>query len=141
MSTRKNPVRFSIDFVNKSIIGTKASLNKAKCYGSDEYTELCELMEAHPRFKVVVKRVNQNKSKQGYKNLSFEFIEKYISIQPDSATVMNEYKEVKHIAASLGISVYPYTKSWFLKRFSVEGKPFNMDKAREEINGLAAAQV
>ena len=143
MSNRKSPARFAVDFTNRQIIGTTASLNRAKRYGSIEYNELCKLMEAHPQFTVVKKEIGQNKSKKTYKNLSFAFIEKYISIQPNADENKREYQEVKTTAVSLGISVYPYTKSWFLKKFGSKDKPFDMDKAIEEINntGLAATKV
>ena len=138
MSNRKNPARFTVDFVSKQIIGTKTSLDKAKRYGTPEYNELCELMEAHPRFRVVTKNVQKNKSKQTYKNLDFKFIEKYISIQPDAEKIMREYEAVKTSAESLGRSVYPHVKRWFIERFSTEEKPFNMDKATREIENAAA---
>ncbi len=143
MSNRKPLVHFAVDFANKQIIGTKASLNKAKRYDSPEYKDLCELVVAHPGFAVVAKEIVQNKSKRTYKNLNFAFIEKYISIQPDADAIKREYEQVKKDAVNLGLGVYPYTKGWFLKRFSSEGNPFDMDKAREEISTarLAAAQV
>ena len=143
MSNRKSPVRFAIDFTNRQIIGTEASLNKAKRYGSNEYNELCKLMEVHPRFAVVKKKIEQSQSKKTYKNLSYKFIEKYISIQPNAVEIQQEYQEVKITATALGISIYPYTKSWFLKKFGSKDKPFNMEKAIEAINnvGLAAAQA
>jgi len=134
MSSRKNPIRFAVDFASSTIIGTEASLNKARRYGSPEYKELCKLMKAHPQFTVVQKEIAHNKSKETYKNLSFDFIEKYISIQPYADEIKREYEHVKEIAANMGLSVYPYTKSWFLKKFSVDGKPFDMDVARAEIN-------
>lgn len=142
MSNHKNPVHFTVDFVGKQIIGTQASLNKAKRYGSEEYDELCKLMEAHPRFKVVKKEVQENKSKKTYKRLNFPFIEAYISIQPNAAELMKEYRQVKEVAETLGLSVYPHTKSWFLKKFGTEKERFDMKKAIEEMKekGLAAEQ-
>jgi len=146
MSNRKNPVRkapvrFAVDFTKKQIIGTKTSLTKAKRPGSDEYNELCELMEAHPRFRVVTKKVERQIGKQTYKNLDFGFIENYISIQPNADEIRREYRQIKKFAANLNLSVYPYTKSWFLKKFSTEDKSFDMDSAKEEIKsaGFAAA--
>jgi len=143
MSNRKSPVRFAVDFASKQIIGTEASLNKAKRYGSNEYNELCRLMEAHPRFSVVKKEIEQSKSKRTYKKLNIAFIETYISIQPHADEIKQEYQNVKTTATSLKVSVYPYTKSWFLKKFGSKDKPFDMDKALEEINNAkpAAAQA
>lgn len=134
---------FTIDFTAKQIIGTKTSLKKARCYGSAEYKELCKLVEAHPRFRVVKRKIEKNNSKQTYKKLNFKFIENYISIQSNKDELLREYNEIKKFAVSVGMSVYPYTKSWFLKKFGTEDKPFNMDEAREEIKsaGFAAAQV
>lgn len=129
---------FTVDFVNKQIIGTKASLNKAKHYDNNEYKELCELVEAHPRFRVVAKKVKQNKSKQTYKKLDFTFIEKYISIQADAEKIMTEYAAVKSAAESMNRSVYPRVKRWFIEKFSSEDKPFDMDKATREIETAAA---
>ena len=141
MSNRKNPVRFAVDFANQQIVGTETSLKKAKRYGSSEYIELCKLMEVHPHFAVVRKEVNQNKSKKTYKNLSFNFIEKYISIQPNADEIRKEYIAIKNNAVSLDISVYPHTKSWFLKKFGSEEQPFDIDKAIEEINNATSAAV
>lgn len=138
MSNRNNPARFTVDFVRKQIIGTKTSLNRAKNCNNPEYKELRELMEAHPRFRVAAKKVKQNNSKQTYKKLNFKFIEKYISIQPDSEKIMREYEAVKTSAESLDRSVYPHVKRWFIERFSSEGKPFNMDEATREIENAAA---
>ena len=147
MSNRKNSDHFTFDFVGRKIVGTKTSLNKAKHYGSDEYYELREMMEAYPRFRVVTKEIKQRASKQTYKNLNFDFIEKYISTQPHTDEIKREYEQVRLAAVSLGKSEYPYTKSWFLKKFGTADKPFDMEQAEQLIAeklinaGLAAAQT
>ncbi len=130
--------RFTVDFFTKKIIGTKASFDKARRYGSSEYKELCGLMSDNPDFEIVVKEIKQNKSKQSYKKLDFKFIESYISIQPDAEKIMREYEAIKISAKSLGRSVYPDTKRWFLEKFSSEDKPFDMDEATREIETAAA---
>ena len=75
-------------------------------------------MSDNPDFEIVVKEIKQNKSKQSYKKLDFKFIESYISIQPDAEKIMREYEAIKISAKSLGRSVYPDTKRWFLEKFS-----------------------
>lgn len=130
--------RFTVDFFGKQILGTKTSFDKAKHYDSDEYKELCGLMSDNPGFELVVKEIKQNKSKQSYKKLNFKFIESYISIQSDAEKIMREYRAIKISAKSLGRSVYPDTKRWFIERFSSEDKPFDMDKATREIENAAA---
>lgn len=138
MGNNKTANHFALDFVNCQIVGTETSLKKAQYPGSAEYKEICELMEAHPRFKVATKKVKRNKSKQTYKALNFTFIEKYISIQPNNERIMQEYEAIKSSAKSLGRSVYPDTKRWFIERFSSEDKPFAMDEAAKEIENAAA---
>ena len=133
MSNRKNSDHFTFDFVGRKIVGTKTSLNKAKHYGSDEYYELRKMMKEQPQFKVAAKEVKHRAKKQTYKKLSFDFIEKYISIQSDADEIKREYERVKKIAADLKLSVYPLTKSWFLERFGSENTPFDMKKAIKEL--------
>lgn len=125
--------RFTVDFVSKQITGTRTSLNKAKHYGTPEYKELCELIAAHPYFRVVTKKVKRSTSKHTYKDLNYEFIENYISIQPRSEALKKEYESIKKIAIDYNFGVYSYTKSWFLKRFGTEEEPFDMKKARAEL--------
>lgn len=87
--------RFTVDFFTKKIIGTKNSFDKAKHYGTEEYNELCGLMSDNPGFEIVVKEIRQNKSKQSYKKLNFQFIESYISIQPDAKKSYRNTKQSK----------------------------------------------
>ena len=90
-------------------------------------------MEAHPRFRVVTKKVKKNTSKHTYKDLNYEFIENYISIQPRSEAIKKEYENIKKIAIDYNFSVYSYAKSWFLKKFGTKDEPFDMKKARAEL--------
>ena len=53
---------------------------------------------------------------------------------------MGEYEAVRSTAESLGRSVYPHVKRWFIERFSSEGKPFEMEEATREIEN-AATQI
>ena len=138
MSSRKNSVRFFVDFAKKEITGTKTSLNKAKCYGSPEYKELCKLVKAHPQFTIAVKEANQKKSKQTYKDLNFKFIESYISIKSNRDELTREYEAVKASAECLGRSAYPRVKRWFIERFSTKDKPFDVEEATREIENAAA---
>ena len=136
MNTNKNMnVRFTIDFINKSIIGTKSSFNKAGKGFGDEYEELAAKMAAHPDFKLVEKeqKHKSTKAKRTYDGLDFDFMEAYIEIQPASEKLKNEYESVKQMAANCGTSKYPLTKKWFLGKFGTEDQPFDMEQARKEI--------
>ena len=144
MNTNKNMnVRFTIDFINKSIIGTKSSFNKAgKGFGA-EYEELAAKMAAHPDFELVVKeqKHKSTKAKRTYDGLDFDFMEAYIEMQPASEKLKNEYESVKQMAANCGTSKYPLTKKWFLGKFGTEDQPFDMEQARKEISDYRIQQA
>lgn len=144
MNTNKNMnVRFTIDFINKSIIGTKSSFNKAgKGFGA-EYEELAAKMAAHPDFKLVEKeqKHKSTKAKRTYDGLDFDFMETYIEIQPASEKLKNEYESVKQMAANCGTSKYPLTKKWFLGKFGTEDQPFDMEQARKAITDYRIQQA
>ena len=135
-TTNKTTVRFTINFFDKTITGTKASFNKAaKGYGP-EYEELSAKMAAHPDFKLEVKEQKHKaaKAKKTYDGLDFPFMRAYILTRPNSDSLMAEYEAVKKIAKDSGTKTYPLTKKWFLGKFSTEDQPFDMDEAREAIN-------
>lgn len=135
-TTKKATVRFTINFFDQAIIGTKASFNKASKGSGAEYEELAAKMAAHPDFELVVKEQKHKttKAKRTYNGLDFPFMEAYILTQSDSETLMAEYHSVKAMAKSCGANVYGLTKKWFLGTFSTEDEPFDMAEAREAIN-------
>ena len=135
-TTKKNAARFTIDFFEQKIIGTKASFNKASKGSGSEYEELSAKMAAHPEFKLVIKeqKHKSTKAKRTYDGLDFPFMEAYILTQSDSDALMAEYHAVKAMAKSCGSNVYALTKKWFLGTFATEEEPFDMAEAREAIN-------
>ena len=135
-TTKKTTVRFTINFFDQTIIGTKASFNKASKGSGAEYEELAAKMAAHPGFELVVKeqKHKSTRAKRTYDGLDFPFMEAYILTQSDSDTLMAEYHSVKAMAKSCGSNVYALTKKWFLETFATDEEPFDMAEAREAIN-------
>ena len=146
MTTSKttNP-RFIVDFINKEIIGTKASFDKASKGISPIYDELTAKMNAHPAFALKVKeqKHKSSKAKRTYDGMDFKFIEDYIAIQQTkkAADVMAEYISVKAFAKESGISVYPFIKKWFLGEFDPDGNGFDMDAAKKAIYEAKMAEA
>ena len=130
-STTTISERFTIDFLRKQIIGTKASFDKASKGTGAIYEELATKVAKHPDFKLVVKEQKKHisKPKKIYDGLTFEFMEQYIAIHDDAERVMREFKAVKNTYKALKMSVYPSTKKWFLDKY----KGFDMETARAEI--------
>lgn len=138
-----NTARFVIDFINKTITGTKASFHKAgKGYGS-EYEELAAKTAAHPDFQLVIKEQKHKttKSKRTYDGLNFPFMSSYILTCDNADTLLKELEKVKEIAISSGVKPYPLAKKWFLGKFGTEEKPFDMDTAREAISAYRIQQA
>lgn len=127
--------RFTINFIDKAITGTKASFDKAGKGVSPYYEELTTLINAHPKFSLVVKKPKKKskKPKRTYRLMNFAFMEAYISIQSNSELLAKEYKSVKAYAKNAGFSIYPFTKKWFLGEFDPNKEGFDMKKAIEKI--------
>lgn len=130
-----NTVRFTINFIEKTIIGTKASFDKASKGFGPIYEELADKVAKHPDFDLVVKEQKKHttKAKRTYNGMDFDFMEAYIQTRVNAEQIMAEYKAVKQMAEDANISVYPFTKKWFLGEFDADKEGFDMDKAKEEI--------
>ena len=135
MNTTKSNVRFTINFFEQTITGTKASFNKAGKGFGPEYEELTSKMAAHPGFKLEVKeqKAKITKAKQTYEGMDFKFMEDYIATLEDAAEFSKKYTEVKAMAKTTKTAVYPFTKKWFIDTFGDEDKHFDMDAAKEAI--------
>ena len=127
--------RFIIDFINKKIIGTKASFDKASKGAGAIYEELATKVAKHPAFELVIKEQKKriNKPKKTYDGLTFKFMEQYIAIKDDAERVMRVYEAVKNTSKSMKMGVYPTTKKWFLNKY----KGFDMATAKAEITEVA----
>lgn len=137
MKTSAATTRFTLDFVNKTIVGTKASFNKAgKGFGA-EYEELSAKMTMHPDFTLKFKEQKKQttRAKRTYEGLDFSFMERYISTEPKAEVLRKEYDAVRAEAKEKTGKEYPLTKKWFLGKFSDENNPFDMETAREKISG------
>ena len=142
-TSSKSAVRFTLNFFDKTITGTKASFNKANKGFGPEYEELTSKMAAHPDFKLEVKeqKSKTTKSKRTYEGMDYKFMEDYIGTLNNAKDMMAEYKAVKNMAESHGTKVYPLTKKWFLDKFGTEDEGFDMAAAKERITNFRLAQA
>ena len=141
--TKANKNFFSVNFFDDTISGTKASFNKASKGNGPAYEELTALIARHPDFKLVVKeqKKQSTKAKRTYNGMDFDFMEAYISIQKNAEQIKAEYEAVKKMAKDSGISVYPFTKKWFLGEFDSNGEGFDMEQAKKEIADYRIAKA
>ena len=139
VASSKSAVRFTLNFFDKTITGTKASFNKAGKGFGPEYEELTSKMAAHPGFALVVKEQKQKttKAKKTYEGLDFTFMENYIATLANAEEISKKYAEVKAMAKATKCAVYPFTKKWFLETF----KDFDMEEAKEAIYDYRVAMA
>ena len=143
MNTSKSAVRFTINFINKEIIGTKSSFNKAGKGCGPEYEELAAKVAAHPGFALVTKEQKHKSTtaKRSYDGMDFPFMESYMGIFENADALLREYKAVKKMAKDAGTKAYPLTKKWFIQKFGTEGNGFDMDAAKEAIAQFRISQA
>ena len=107
---------FTLNFVNKSIVGTKSAIARANKCLEPEYSELCSLLEKHPTFNVEVKQIDKKKDKKTYHGLSFQAMKDFIATQENSKLMLAKFEKVMEVAEAKGAK-YPLTKKWFLKNY------------------------
>ena len=142
-STSKSAVRFTLNFFDKTITGTKASFNKANKGFGPEYEELTSKMAAHPDFTLVVKeqKTKTTRAKRSYEGMDYKFMEDYIATFENAIALMKKYEAVKKMADDCGTKVYPLTKKWFLDSFGSKEDGFDMAAAKERITSFRLAQA
>jgi len=130
-TTNNQTVRFTVDFINKKIIGTKASFDKASKGFGPIYEELAAKLAKHPDFTPEVKeqKKHSTKAKKTYEGLDYKLMEDYIRIQANGIKVMRKYEAVKKFAKKAGKTVYPIVKKWFLDTY----EDFDVNEAKEAI--------
>ena len=117
MTTNSSSVRFTLNFVAKTIVGTKASFTKAGKGFGPAYDELVALMAKHPDFECDVKEPKQPaKPKQSYKGMDIAFMRDFLTANDDSTT-LKTLNDVVAFAKSAGKSIYPLAKRVFFETY------------------------
>lgn len=108
---------FTYNFVEKTIVGSKAAINRANKGMYPEYNELTNMLADHPDFRVKEKLIEKKEGKKTYSKLTFDRMEEYISLQDNSETKLIEFKAIMTVAEAKGAK-YPLTKKWFLATYA-----------------------
>lgn len=130
---------FNYNFIEKTIVGSNASIKRANSGIGNEYTQLCKMLAEHPDFKVVPKDIKENHGKKKYNGLTFDRMKEFISTQPDSENKLKVFEKVLQINETKGAK-YPLTKKWFLSKYP-EYKDNNTVVSDEEAEAIANAEL
>lgn len=109
-----------IDFINNTLIVTKAFYTEACKYGTDEYAELTAVKSMHPNFRVALRSARTGKRVPNEnKGLTFDFMRRYIKIM-DKNNVSVFDSVVAYYKLDLGFTgtrLYINVKTWFLENY------------------------
>jgi hypothetical protein len=114
MKTIKNPIK--MNFSEQTIVISRKFAVKASIPGSKEYLQLTGVQESYPEYKIVIREIAKNSRKETYPNLTYAYMEYYISTHPFAKERMAEYKE-KRLCSECHSMRYGYVKKWFLAAY------------------------
>ena len=102
---------------------TKAVANKARQFNSAEYKALQMVRKDYPNYEVVVKTTSKKNSKNSFKGLTYNYMEKYIEAHDDDEqSIMKEYLDMRALSedaieAMADALSYGEIKAWFLDKY------------------------
>ena len=129
-----------IDHSKKKIIMDRTFAKLSENTRSEEYAHLQSVRRDYPSYTVVRREIKKNPSKECYKGLSYEYMERYIlHVEGVKAIeVLKELAEMRLIAeCHSNAHRYPVIKRWFLERYPEIAK-FGLSKFEESRNEIAA---
>lgn len=126
--------RFTLIFVEKKIVGTKASFDKASKGFGPIYEELAAKMAAHPDYTIEIVAPKSNKERQVYKGMDIDFMHDYLVATEDA--FVTTFDKIVAFTRKNHDSVYPIVKKYFFEHFTkkidgVDTLNFKFDEAKK----------
>ena len=128
--TSSTSVRFTLNFAAKTIVGTKASFDKASKGTGSIYEELAAKMAAHPDYTFDIIPPKSNKKREEYPGMDIPFMLDYIEMKGD-IEFSKKFEKILHFAETQGKSKYPLAKKYFLKQYKTAEDSFKYDEAKD----------
>ena len=95
---------------------SKTFAKNAKIYGTDEYKLWREFKAENPEYVMVIKTIKKNPDKETNKNLTYENMKLYISVQENAEALLVEF-ERELILSKVQSNPYRAVLAWFKKTF------------------------
>lgn len=96
-----------INFAAKTVEVSQTFANKASCYGSEQYTELRNVLRDLPNFEVVI-RVMPKRCRTSMRGLTYEYMESCISTVDEDGSLMRDFHSLRQECN------YAVAKKWFM---------------------------
>ena len=107
-----------IDFVTNTVTITRAFRDAANEFGSEEYTALSLVQQAHPNMQIVLRSVRKGNRTNENKGLTYRYMRKFIALMDvENLTTFENtilYYESMYMENA---TVYQYVKDWFLENY------------------------
>lgn len=128
---------FKLNHADETIELTKQFAKASGKYNSEEYKLLMEVKKDFPNYKIVVKDTPKRKqSKDSFKGLTYDYMERYIQKQGNDEEILKAFNELRKKENTndklTERATYGEIKKWFLNTFP-EVKEFQL-KQKEMIN-------
>lgn len=135
---------YKINYSANAIVATKAFLEEAEIFGTEEYKILQSIRNDYPNMRVVTRSVRTGSRKSATKGLTYKYMRKFISVMDREnlltfEEVIIHYEKYEEDSAA----VYHHVKEWFLENYPyhkemiVDTAPKRVSKAVPQ--GLKAA--
>jgi len=105
-----------IDHEKNQIIMDRTFQKKQSNTKSKEFKHLQSVRKDFPDYSIVVKRIARNPSKESYKGLTYEYMERYIMAHSNANEQIAKFMELRFNSECHSIR-YPTIKKWFLKEY------------------------
>lgn len=111
----KKKFNLKIDHALQCIVIGKDFNRKQSDIESVEYKMLCEVVQVYPEYKVTIKEIKKNSHKESYKGLTYNYMERYISIK-GTRSDRQEYDDMR-LLSECHSKRFPVIKQWFLQKY------------------------
>lgn len=95
---------------------SKTFAKNARIYGTEEYRIWREFKAENSEYVMVVKTIKKNPDKETNKNLTYENMRLYISVQDNAEALLAEF-ERELIISKIQTNPYRAVLAWFLQEF------------------------
>ena len=123
----KKTAGYKLDLATQTLTLTSAFADATNDPTSDEYKLVRTLLADFPQLSIVKKTHTSPKyykNKDGsktknnqFKNLTYENIEAFMALLPNSEKYLKEYNRIKACAEVMSNSTYAVVRKWFAKQF------------------------
>ena len=104
-------------FINENTIQvSKMFAKNAMIYGTDEYKLWRKCLSENPGVVMITKTIKKNPNKETNKNLTYENMRLYISVQENAEALLAEF-ERELIISKIQTNPYRAVLGWFLQEF------------------------